>query len=145
VSEHATSDPGYLERWRFLAVDHVQLAMPAGQEAVARDFYVNALGFRELPKPPVLAARGGCWFESGSVQIHLGVEADFRPAQKAHPAVVVEGLDALIAIAGLTPRWSDEIPGRRRCHVDDPFGNRLELIDAAGPVAPPVAHSAETE
>ncbi len=106
--------------------------MPAGQEDVARGFYMDALGFHELSKPPILAARGGCWFEFGSVQIHLGVEADFRPARKAHPAVVVDGLDALIATAGLTPRWSVEIPGTRRCHVDDPFGNRLELIDAAG-------------
>jgi catechol 2,3-dioxygenase-like lactoylglutathione lyase family enzyme len=112
-----------------VAIDHVQLAMPAGREDDGRAFYVERLGFVELPKPAVLAARGGCWFQFGAVQIHLGVEADFRPAQKAHPALVVAGLDALIASAALDPRWSDEIPGTRRCYVDDPFGNRLELIE----------------
>jgi hypothetical protein len=112
-----------------VAIDHVQLAMPAGREDDGRAFYVERLGFVELPKPAVLAARGGCWFQFGAVQIHLGVEGDFRPAQKAHPALVVAGLDALIASAALDPRWSDEIPGTRRCYVDDPFGNRLELIE----------------
>ena len=115
-----------------VAIDHVQLAMPAGCEDDARAFYVGRLAFVELPKPPVLAARGGCWFQSGAVQLHLGVEADFRPAQKAHPALVVSGLDALIEAAGLEPRWSNEIPDTRRCHIDDPFGNRLELIDGEG-------------
>jgi len=113
-----------------VAIDHVQLAMPAGREDEARSFYVERLGFVELPKPPALAARGGCWFEFGTVQIHLGVEADFRPAQKAHPALVVSGLDALVASARLEARWSEEIPGTSRCYVDDPFGNRLELIAA---------------
>jgi len=115
--------------WSVVAIDHVQLAMPAGREDEARAFYSGRLGFAELPKPPVLAARGGCWFQFGAVQVHLGVEADFRPAQKAHPALVIAGLDALVAGAGLQPRWSDEIPGTRRCYVDDPFGNRLELIE----------------
>ena len=70
----------------FAAIDHVQLAMPAGEEETARRFYRDLLGMAEIPKPPELAKRGGCWFESGTVQIHLGVEQDFRPAQKAHPA-----------------------------------------------------------
>lgn len=117
-----------------MAIDHVQLAMPAGREDDARTFYVDRLGFIENPKPPVLAARGGCWFQFGEVQVHLGVEADFRPARKAHPALLVAGLDGLVTTAGLAPRWSDEIPGTRRCYVDDPFGNRLELIDCMSAV-----------
>lgn len=114
-------------RWR--AIDHVQLAMPAGGEATARAYYVGRLGLVEVPKPPILAARGGCWFEAGSVRVHLGVDANFRPARKAHPALVVDDLDGLIADAALDVRWSDEIPDTRRCHTDDPFGNRIELID----------------
>jgi len=90
----------------------------------------------EVPKPPVLAARGGCWFESGTVKVHLGVEADFRPARKAHPAFVVRDLDGLLGEHELHPVWSDEIPGTRRCHVDDPFGNRLELIAASSGGSP---------
>jgi catechol 2,3-dioxygenase-like lactoylglutathione lyase family enzyme len=119
-------------------LDHVQLAMPAGGEAAAEAFYRDVLGFGQEPKPMPLAARGGCWFRRGSVVLHLGVEGDFRPARKAHPALVVEGLDALavaLAGAGHPVRWDAELPGVRRCHVDDPFGNRIELI-AAGPGAP---------
>ena len=134
MTEHATSHPSPASAstsdpaWSVIAIDHVQLAMPVGCENDARSFYVERLGFVELPKPPVLAARGGCWFQFGTVQVHLGVEADFRPAQKAHPALVVVGLEALVSSARLDARWSDEIPGTRRCYVDDPFGNRLELI-----------------
>ncbi len=78
------------------AIEHVQLAMPAGEEDKARSFYGAVLGIEEVPKPPHLAKRGGLWFEEGSLKIHLGVEADFRPAKKAHPALLVEGLDDLI-------------------------------------------------
>jgi catechol 2,3-dioxygenase-like lactoylglutathione lyase family enzyme len=119
--------------WEVVALDHVQLAMPAGGEAVAEAFYCGVLGFDRLAKPPRLAARGGCWFAKGEVQVHLGVEADFRPAHKAHPALVVRGLDGLVSHiegAGQTFRWDDEVPGVRRGYVDDPFGNRIELIDA---------------
>jgi len=126
-----------LRRWivgyQLVAVDHVQLAMPRGQEAVARAFYEAVLGLKERPKPPVLAARGGCWFSNDQVALHLGVEDDFRPARKAHPALVVEDLDDLCAsleAAGHGVRFDDEIPGARRCYVDDPFGNRIELIEA---------------
>ncbi|MCU1398469.1 MAG: hypothetical protein JWN62_1578 [Acidimicrobiales bacterium] len=116
-----------------LAIDHVQLAMPAGCEDAARRFYVDLLRFEEVPKPRALAARGGCWFErGGGVRLHLGVEDEFIPARKAHPALVVAGLDKLVALleaADVAVRWSDEIPGVRRCHVDDPFGNRVELMD----------------
>jgi hypothetical protein len=113
------------------AIDHVQLAMPAGGEAAAEAFYVGLLDLVRVPKPPTMAARGGCWFERGAVRLHLGVEADFRPARKAHPALVVRDFDALVARlrdAGVEVRLSNEIPGSRRGHVDDPFGNRIELI-----------------
>jgi catechol 2,3-dioxygenase-like lactoylglutathione lyase family enzyme len=113
-----------------VAIDHVQLAMPAGGEAAARSFYVDVLGLAEVPKPPVLAARGGCWFEAGAVHVHLGVERPFQPARKAHPAFVLRGLEDFVASHGLSVRWSDEIPGTVRCHLDDPFGNRIELIEA---------------
>lgn len=112
-----------------VSIDHVQLAMPAGGESPARRFYTGVLGLVEVPKPPALAVRGGCWFELGPVRLHLGVEADFRPARKAHPALVVRDLAAFVACHALGVRWDDEIPGVLRCHVDDPFGNRIELID----------------
>lgn len=115
---------------RWIEIDHVQLAMPPGGEPDARAFYVGRLRLVEVPKPPALAARGGCWFAAGAVRLHLGVEDGFRPARRAHPALVVRGLDALLEAADLAPVWSDEIPGVRRCHVEDPFGNRLELIAA---------------
>jgi len=117
----------------FTSIDHVQLAMPAGQEDQARRFYRDLIGMVELPKPLELAKRGGCWFASGDVQIHLGVEADFRPAKKAHPALVCREYAALILhlrAAGIEVQEDDNIPGVRRCHVFDPFGNRIELISA---------------
>ena len=114
----------------WVAIDHVQLAMPVGAETIARVFFVERLGFVEVPKPPLMAARGGCWFEAGGVKLHLGVEAEFRAARKAHPALVVRNLRALVERAGLEPRWNDEIPDTLRCHIDDPFGNRIELIEA---------------
>jgi catechol 2,3-dioxygenase-like lactoylglutathione lyase family enzyme len=114
-------------------IDHVQLAMPPGAEAEAERFYSGLLGLTRVPKPPALAVRGGCWFRNGRVQIHLGAETEFRPARKAHPALLVEGYDALLAsltAAGVATRRDQENPEVRRCHVDDPFGNRIELIDA---------------
>jgi hypothetical protein len=84
------------ERMKVLAVDHVQLAMPAGEEERARSFYNGVLGIKEMPKPPHLAVRGGVWFEDGALKIHLGVEKEFRPAKKAHPALLVEGLGGLV-------------------------------------------------
>jgi hypothetical protein len=80
-----------------IRLEHVQLAMPAGGESRAREFYQGALEIPEVPKPPYLAKRGGCWFERGDLKIHLGVEADFRPARKAHPALLIEGLTVLAA------------------------------------------------
>jgi catechol 2,3-dioxygenase-like lactoylglutathione lyase family enzyme len=121
--------------WEVVALDHVQLAMPPGREEAAEAFYSGLLGLPRLPKPAPLAARGGCWFGRlgpGGVQVHLGVEAHFRPARRAHPALRVSGLAELAAAleAGGHPfRWDEELPQVRRGYVDDPFGNRIELID----------------
>ena len=117
---------------RVLSIDHVQLAIPKGSEDIARSFYRDVLGMKEAPKPEALAKRGGCWFASGEAQVHLGVEDHFRPAKKAHPALVVEGLDEILArceAAGLPIKPDGVIDGRRRVHVFDPFGNRLELVE----------------
>ena len=114
-------------------LDHVQLAMPAGQEEQARAFYEGLLGLAWMPKPENLARRGGCWFGDDQVKVHLGVEQDFRPARKAHPALVVEDLEALcrtLGDAGHEVRFDEEMSDVRRCYVDDPFGNRIELIEA---------------
>ena len=115
----------------FISIEHVQLAMPVGEEDTARSFYCRLLGMTEIPKPEELARRGGCWFESGSVQLHLGVEADFRPAKKAHPALRCRDYDAMtlrLSAAGVDVREDHAIPRVRRCHVSDPFGNRIELV-----------------
>jgi len=117
----------------FTAIDHVQLAMPPGEEDKARGFYCNQLGMSEIPKPAALADRGGCWFVSGTVQIHLGVEGNFRAAKKAHPALRCGDYGSLITglrQAGVLGQDVDDIPGVRRCHIQDPFGNRIELIDS---------------
>lgn len=107
--------------------------MPVGEEDQARAFYMEQLGFTEIPKPPDLAKRGGAWFQSGSAQLHLGVEAEFRPARKAHPAFVVDDLDSLIAkvqSAGYeTDTSQPPLDGYKRAHVFDPFGNRIELME----------------
>lgn len=118
----------------FIAIDHVQLAMPAGQEETARKFYADLLGMREIPKPAELLKRGGCWFESGPIQVHLGVEKAFCPGKKAHPAfkcVNYAGLVAKLQTFGVEVAEPEDIPGVRRCHLHDPFGNRIELIAAA--------------
>jgi catechol 2,3-dioxygenase-like lactoylglutathione lyase family enzyme len=118
---------------RLVALDHVQLAMPVGGEDEATAFYRGVLGVPRVAKPEPLASRGGCWFEDGPVRVHLGVDPAFRPARKAHPALVVDDLDGLAArveAAGFPVRWSDEVPGVRRFSTDDPFGNRIELVAA---------------
>jgi catechol 2,3-dioxygenase-like lactoylglutathione lyase family enzyme len=114
------------------SIDHIQIAMPADGEEKARGFYVELLGFTEILKPPELAKRGGAWFQSGGVQLHLGVEPDFRPARKAHPAFIVDDLEALIAKiknAGYeTDTSQPPLDDYQRVHIFDPFGNRIELM-----------------
>ena len=120
-------------------LDHVQIAMPAGGEDAARAFYGRLLGLTEVPKPPALAGRGGCWFvgsggasSAAGVAIHHGVEADFRPARKAHVALLVDDLEGLrgrLDDAGIEIVEDDAQIGIRRFHAFDSFGNRLELID----------------
>ncbi len=120
----------------FTAIDHVQLAMPAAQEEAARNFYSALLGMKEIPKPEELAKRGGCWFESGVVQVHLGVEENFRPARKAHPALRCADYVMIVSKlrqAGIEVTEPNDIVGVRRCHIHDPFGNRIELVDGSAP------------
>jgi catechol 2,3-dioxygenase-like lactoylglutathione lyase family enzyme len=114
-------------------IDHVQVAVPAGSEGPCRAFYVEVLGLPELPKPPVLAARGGIWVKAGAQELHCGVEAEFQPARKAHPAFAVERLDDLaarVAAAGHEVAWDTTNPALRRFFTHDPFGNRLEFVEA---------------
>jgi len=121
------------------AIHHVQLAMPAGEEDRARAFYAGVLGFIEQTKPEHLAKRGGAWFRSQAAEVHLGVETDFRPAKKAHPALVVHDLHALAercAAAGVPVMSDQPLPGYERLYVADPFGNRIELLEAAGKRTP---------
>ena len=115
-----------------VGLDHVQVAIPVGGESGARAFYGELLGLAEIPKPAELAGRGGLWYAVGTLQLHLGVEADFRPARKAHPAFQVEGLHQLTArlqAAGYEIGRDIPLPGMARAHVADPFGNRIELIE----------------
>jgi len=115
-----------------MRLDHVQLAIPRGSEPLCRAFYCELLGWREMEKPPNLAARGGLWLDVGEGQVHLGVEDDFRPARKAHPARLVTDLDALatrLQAAGAAISFDDAIPGVRRFYANDPVGNRLEFIE----------------
>jgi catechol 2,3-dioxygenase-like lactoylglutathione lyase family enzyme len=112
-------------------LDHVQLAMPPGGEDRAEEFYAGLLGFERVPKPAPLAARGGCWFVRGATAVHLGVEEDFRPARKAHPAFAVRdlvSLEAALQAAGVEVRPNTEREPGQGCYVDDPFGNRIELL-----------------
>ena len=114
-------------------IDHIQLAAPKGCEPAAREFYGTILGLREIEKPASLRSRGGCWFQCGDQQIHIGVEADFRPAKKAHPAFVVSDLDKLreTLIAHAVQTTDDNsLPGTRRFFAEDPWGNRLEFLEA---------------
>jgi catechol 2,3-dioxygenase-like lactoylglutathione lyase family enzyme len=115
-----------------LGYDHVQLAMPKGGEDKARRFYAGVLRLEEVPKPPDLAARGGVWFKSGALQLHLGIDPDFRPARKAHPALLVRdiaGFRSRAAAQGCRIVDDDPLPGYARIFLDDPFGNRLELME----------------
>ncbi|MFD9634662.1 VOC family protein [Streptomyces violascens] len=114
------------------AVDHVQLAAPPGSEPQLRTYYADILGMTEIPKPPVLAARGGCWFQYGPVQLHLGIEEDFRPAKKAHPGLCVTSIEAYarrLEERGAKVVRDDSLPGHRRFYSEDPVGNRLEFLE----------------
>jgi hypothetical protein len=120
-----------MSSFTLVSIDHVQLAMPAGEESRARAFYGDLLGMTEIPKPHPLNLRGGAWFSAGSITLHLGVEADFRPARKAHPALRVRGYDALLTklrAANVMVKEDFELEDIRRAHIEDPFGNRIELI-----------------
>jgi catechol 2,3-dioxygenase-like lactoylglutathione lyase family enzyme len=127
-----------VRRLKVYALDHVQLAMPAGGEDAARAFYGRVLGLPEVPKPANLAGRGGVWFEEGALRVHLGVERTFAPAKKAHPAFLVRHLDLLIERceqAGHVPVTDEPLAGYRRVYVSDPFGNRIELMERLRPRA----------
>lgn len=118
----------------FDRLHHMQLAMPRAEERAARDFFVGVLGMTEVDKPPVLAARGGAWFRAGDVELHLGVEDNFRPARKGHPGIVVTDLDDVVhrlIEAGQDVSWDADFPGFRRVYAHDPFGNRLEFLQPA--------------
>lgn len=115
-----------------LGLDHIQLAMPTGQEATARSFYGDVLGLTEDQKPANLAGRGGVWFRGGSLRLHLGVDPDFHPARQAHPALLVSGLAELrrrCEAAGFPTTEDEPLEGYDRAYVQDPFGNRIELME----------------
>ena len=119
-------------------LDHVQIAAPAGCEEKARRFFGGVLGLRELDKPAPLARRGGVWFQIGAQELHVGVEAEFAPARKAHPAFAVSDVRALatrLEAAGVEVRWDDELSGVRRFYAEDPWGNRLEFLQRTKPGA----------
>jgi catechol 2,3-dioxygenase-like lactoylglutathione lyase family enzyme len=113
-------------------IHHVQIACPAGSEDALRAFYSGVLGLAEIEKPPVLARRGGCWFRGHGIELHLGVEADFRPARKAHPGLLVDGIDewaARLGAAGYPVTFDGDFPGMRRFYSEDPNENRLEFLE----------------
>ncbi len=123
------------EQWSLIGLDHVQLAAPKGCEAAARHFFGELLGLEEVAKPAILAGRGGVWFALGAHGLHIGVEEPFRPAQKAHPALLVRDVAALAArleAAGVQIIWDDQLPGYRRFYTFDPWGNRLECLTPQG-------------
>lgn len=113
------------------SLDHIQLAMPPGQEETARMFFRDTLGMSDNEKPEALASRGGCWFRAGSVIVHLGVEEDFISQKKAHPAFCVTDINRLadtLGKEGFALAWDEALPGRKRFYTTDPFGNRIEFI-----------------
>ena len=126
MSDKSTVQP------KWLGIDHVQLATPVGAEAEACCFYVGILGLVEVSKPAELAKRGGAWFEAGEVRLHIGGEASFVPARKAHPALTISNLVEFVEARNLDVVWNTEIEGLTRCHVEDPFGNRIELVQVDG-------------
>lgn len=120
------------ETYAFDGLHHVQLAIPPGAEDLCRAFWGDILGMTELEKPPVLAARGGCWFRGGGLEVHLGVEEDFRPSKKAHPGILINSLHAFAAHLekqGVGVTWDDNFPGHDRFYAFDKLGNRLEFLE----------------
>ena len=121
-------------------IDHVQIAMPSGAEALARSFYHGVLGLAEIPKPPALAVSGGLWFQAGALQVHLGGEAQFIPAKKAHPALTVRdfaGFVAYLAGRDVAVRAEIVVAGRQRASINDVFGNKIELIEDSAELTQP--------
>ena len=130
---------------KLTGIDHIQIAMPPGQEAEARRFYGELLGLTEVAKPEPLMGRGGCWFEGTNLAVHLGRQADFAPARKAHPGFLVSDLASLqqrLEAAGVAVQPDDSVPSIRRFHASDPFGNRLEFIQAGDRFPPPASTTA---
>lgn len=118
--------------YKFKAIDHVQLAAPMGSEGRAKEFFADILGFDEVEKPAELKKRGGVWFKADSCQIHIGIEDPFTPAQKAHPAFEVQNIEVLkkhLTLSGITYTEDNKLPGANRIYVNDPFGNRIELLE----------------
>jgi catechol 2,3-dioxygenase-like lactoylglutathione lyase family enzyme len=118
----------------FVRLHHMQLAMPRNAEQGARDFFVGVLGMIEIDKPPALAGRGGAWFRAGAVELHLGVEENFRPSRKGHPGMLVTDLDDVVrrlVEVGQTVCWDADFTGFRRVYANDPFGNRLEFLESS--------------
>jgi catechol 2,3-dioxygenase-like lactoylglutathione lyase family enzyme len=118
--------------FEFSGIDHVQLAAPRGCEEKAREFYGGLLGWTEIPKPEELRKRGGVWFQCGKHQVHIGIEDNFQPAKKAHPAFQVTNLNALreyLIQQGISVKDDESLEGAIRFYIDDPFGNRLEFLE----------------
>ena len=118
--------------FQFTGIDHVQLAAPAGCESEARRFFGGLLGWPEVAKPANLQKRGGVWFQCGVHQVHVGVQKDFVPAKKAHPAFHVENLQELrvqLEGQGVTVMDDEPLTGAERFYLTDPFGNRLEFLE----------------
>ncbi|MGE0546964.1 MAG: VOC family protein [Kofleriaceae bacterium] len=116
-----------------VGIDHIQLAIPPGGEVAAREFYIAVMGFTEVEKPAAMYARGGgLWLAAGPVSLHLGIEDGMRPSAKMHPALRVTELDrwaSRLLAAGRQWREATDLPGVRRGHTSDPFGNRIELVE----------------
>ena len=113
-------------------LDHIQLAIPVGEESKARAFFGGILGMSEIPKPESLKGRGGCWFSCGAQELHIGIEADFKAAKKAHPAFLVRDLNTVqeqLENAGVQITIQPPLPNAKRIFLEDPFGNRIELLE----------------
>lgn len=116
----------------FKAIDHIQLAAPKESEEIARRFFIDVFGFVEIEKPESLKQKGGVWFQYGNIQVHIGIEEPFSPAQKAHPAFEVENLEELKRhLTNQDIRFTEDghLPGANRIYINDPFGNRIEILE----------------